>query len=70
MAHDDAPEIRRIIAERMSPADAVMLLNDPDWVVRYTAVQRVAPEELSSLLDDPDPDVRTAVRERLTGNNV
>lgn len=34
MAHDDAPEVRRIIAERMSLEDAVTLLNDRDWVVR------------------------------------
>jgi HEAT repeat protein len=65
MAHDDAPEVRRIIAERMSPEDAVALLTDPDWVVRYTAVQRVAPEALINLLDDPEPDVRAAVQERL-----
>ena len=49
----------------MSPADAVTLLNDRDWVVRYTAVQRVAPEALVCLFNDPEPDVRTAVRERL-----
>jgi hypothetical protein len=65
MADDDAPEVRRIVAERMNPADAVILLNDTDWVVRYTAVQRVAPDALSSLIDDPEPDVRAAVLERL-----
>jgi hypothetical protein len=46
-----------------------MLLNDRDWVVRYTAVQRVAPEALGCLLDDPEPDVRAAVRERLTSHS-
>jgi len=30
-----------------------MLLNDRDWVVRYTAVQRVPAEALACLLDDP-----------------
>jgi hypothetical protein len=49
----------------MSPSDAVTLLNDPDWVVRYTAVQRVAPEALMCMIDDPEPDVRAAVHERL-----
>ena len=52
----------------MNPEDAVILLNDRDWVVRYTAVQRVAPEALACLLDDPEPDVRAAVRERLTSH--
>ena len=42
MAHDEATEVRRIIAESIDPEEAVALLNDPDWVVRYTAVQRVA----------------------------
>ena len=59
---------RRIIAERMSPADAVTLLNDRDWVVRYTVVQRVAPEALGCMLDDPEPDVRAAAQERLTSH--
>ena len=52
----------------MSPEDAVTLLNDSDWVVRYTAVQRVPPEALDCLLDDPEPDVRAAVRERLNSH--
>jgi hypothetical protein len=68
MAFDEAPDIRRIVAERMNPEDAVTLLNDTDWVVRYTAVQRVAPEALSGLLNDPEPDVRSAVRERLASH--
>lgn len=66
MAHDSASEVRRIIAERMNPDDAVIMLNDSDWVVRYTAAQRVAPEALACLLDDPEPDVRTIAQERLT----
>jgi hypothetical protein len=69
MARDDAPEVRRIIAERMSPADAVTLLNDCDWMVRYAAVQRVPTEALACLLGDPEPDVRAAVRERLTNHS-
>jgi HEAT repeat protein len=52
----------------MSPEDAVTLLTDPDWVVRYTAVQRVAPDALVCLLDDPEPDVRAAVQERLSNH--
>jgi hypothetical protein len=49
----------------MSPTDAVILLNDPDWVVRYTAVQRVEPEALTGLVNDPEPDVREAVLKRI-----
>ena len=44
----------------------VIMLNDADWVVRYTAAQRVAAEALACLLDDPEPDVRAVVQERLT----
>jgi hypothetical protein len=41
------------------------MLNDADWVVRYTAAQRVAPEALTCLLDDPEPDVRAVAQDRL-----
>ncbi len=53
----------------MNPDDAVIMLNDADWVVRYTAAQRVAPEALACLLDDPEPDVRAVVQERLTNHS-
>jgi hypothetical protein len=49
----------------MSPDDTVIMLNDPDWVVRYKAAQRVAPEALACLCNDPEPDVRAVVQERL-----
>jgi len=55
MAHDDAPEVRRIVAERMSSEDAVTLLNDPDWVVRYTVAQLVAPKPWPVCSTIPSP---------------
>jgi hypothetical protein len=47
-----------------------MLLNDPDWVVRYTVVQRAAPTSLACLLNDTEPDVRAAVLERLASHSL
>ena len=50
----------------MSPENAVTLLNDSDWVVRYIAAQRAPTETLPCLLDDPEPDVRAVVTARLS----
>jgi hypothetical protein len=48
----------------MPSEDAVLLLHDSDWLVRYTAALKVDPDQLSSLLDDPEPDVRELARQR------
>jgi hypothetical protein len=57
------------VAERMSGEDASVLINDSDWVVRYTAAQKVAPDNLTKLLDDPEPDVRDMARQRLQAHS-
>jgi hypothetical protein len=64
MAVDPAPDVRRIVAERMSAEDAEVLLQDSDWVVRYTVALKVAPDKLINLLEDPEPDVSAVARQR------
>jgi hypothetical protein len=68
MAHDNEAEVRRIVAERMSGEDVVVMLGDKDWLVRYTAVQKASLEAIASLSDDPEPDVRAIVHDRLKAN--
>ena len=62
---DPEPEVRRIVAARALPQDALLLLEDEDWLVRLAAVRRAPLETIRCRLDDPEPDVRRAVRERL-----
>lgn len=49
----------------MSPEDVAILINDEDWVVRYTVALNVEPKSLHLLANDPEPDVREAVQQRL-----
>ena len=64
MSHDADPEVRRVVAGRMSPEVAVVMLRDSDWRVRLTAVGRVPPAALATALEDEDRDVRDAARQR------
>ena len=65
MKNDCAPEIRRIVASRISDEEAVELLEDDDWLVRYTAAQHAPAAALAPLLADTEPDVRGIAEQRL-----
>jgi hypothetical protein len=58
MVNDSSDEVRRIVAERLNADEAIVMLNDEDWMVRYTVAQKVDPLTLKALLNDPEPDVR------------
>jgi hypothetical protein len=62
---DPEPEVRRIVAARALPHDALLLLEDEDWLVRLAAVQRAPLETIRCRLADPEAEVRRAVWERL-----
>jgi len=52
MSGDQDLEVRRLVVERMPAPMLVIMLNDPEWLIRYLAA-------------DPDSEVRSLVRERL-----
>ena len=52
MKNDKAPEVRRIIAQRIADDEAIEFLNDEDWIVRYTAARHVPIYALDILLTD------------------
>jgi hypothetical protein len=60
---DEDEVVRRIVAERVLPADAVKMLHDEDWVVQLHAAEHAPLESIAELVDDAEPDVRTAVRQ-------
>jgi HEAT repeat protein len=66
---DPEPEVRRIVAARALPHDALLLLADEDWLVRLAAVQRAPFHAIRACLSDPEPDVRRAAWERLAGGD-
>jgi hypothetical protein len=68
MINDDAPEVRRIIAERLPASDLAVLRGDHDWLVRYAVAERIAITDLGCLLNDPEPDVQAIARERLNAS--
>ncbi|MDT4880096.1 hypothetical protein FQZ97_1158220 [compost metagenome] len=61
---DPAPEVRRVVAERLPVALLPRMARDPDWRVRWELVQRADPATLAALCDDEDPEVRRSARER------
>ena len=65
MAMDPEPEVRRIVASRMTGDSVKPLLEDSDWTVRLAAVMNAPIGLLEELADDADPEVREAVQERL-----
>jgi HEAT repeat protein len=62
---DPEPEVRRIVAARALPHDALQLLADEDWLVRLAAVQRAPLDAIRDCLADPESEVRRAAWERL-----
>jgi hypothetical protein len=68
MVYDEAAEIRRIVAERIDSEEAVSLLTDSDWLVRYIVAEKVPLTALHCLVDDPEPDVRSIVQQRLVSS--
>jgi hypothetical protein len=65
LASDPEPEIRRVVAERMTPEDTVSLLQDAEWSVRFVAAMNAPIEAIKKIVDDPDPEVRDIVKQRL-----
>ena len=65
MVNDISPAVRRIVAERMSPEDVALLIDDEDWLVRYTVALKVELASLKKLVNDPEADVREVAQQRL-----
>ena len=65
MMYDPEAEVRRVVAERIDPNEAINMLDDHDWNVRLFAAMRVPAEVLEKLRDDPDQEVREVVSQRL-----
>lgn len=68
MVNDEDPEVRRIVAARMLPDEAVKLLADPDWLVRLEVARRAPLATLEKLAHDPEQEVRDVVLDRLNRN--
>ena len=55
----------RPVAERLPPALLESLVNDPDWLVRWTVAGRASGALLARLLTDEEADVRAQAAQRL-----
>ncbi len=64
MAVDSEPEVRRIVASRLSGDDVVPLLQDPDWTVRLEAVANAPLAALDSMTEEDDEEVLALLARR------
>jgi hypothetical protein len=66
LAKDPDEVVRRVVASRLSPAEAAGMMGDPDREVRITVAHRVDHDRLLKMAGDPDYMVRVVVARRLS----
>jgi len=58
LVEDPAPEVRRLVAQRLPAPLLTSLATDADWLVRWEAAGRAIGHVLEGLARDAEPEVR------------